>query len=118
MAPIRDSHELAKPLRVERDHLRLVKGCSASLVLASDQGFGNKWAAWKEGKDPSLVSCLGLGDERGENGLGTEEGEAACGPVFLGCVGGQGILWGSQAVSIEQLRAASLDRGQPMRKRP
>lgn len=95
MAPIRDSHELAKPLRVERDHLRLVKGCSASLVLASDQGFGNKWAAWKEGKAPSLVSCLGLGDERGENGLGTEEGEAACGPVFLGCVGGQGILWGS-----------------------
>lgn len=64
-----------------------------------------------------MVSCVDSGgDERGENGLGTEEGEAACGPEFLGCVGGRRSLWGSQAVSIEQLRTVSLDRGQPMRK--
>lgn len=71
------------------------RGCSASLALASDQGFRSKQAAWKEGKSLSVVSYVGSGgDERGENGLGTEVREAACGPGFLGCVGGQGILWG------------------------
>lgn len=61
------------------------QGFSASLKLVSVRGLTNKHDAWKEWKGLSLVSRVGPGgDERRENGLGTKEGEAACGPGVSG----------------------------------
>lgn len=94
------------------------RGCSASLALASDQGFRSKQAAWKEGTALSVVSYVGSGGDEGRKWLGDRGKRGSLwARVSRGC-GWAGDSLGSQAVSVEQLRAASVDRGQPVSKRP
>lgn len=112
MRPIRDSHEIVKPVHLEREGTLPITGLLSIVKVGFRSGFPNKHAARKERKGLSLVSCVGPGgDGRREHGLGTKEGEAACGPgVPRGWGVGRG-LWGSQAVSVERLRAGTPGEG-------
>lgn len=91
MRPIRDSHEIIKPVHLEREGTLPITGLLSIVKVGFRSGLTNKHAARKERKGLSLVSCVGPGgDGRREHGLGTKEGEAACGPgVSRGVGGGQ-----------------------------
>lgn len=115
-APIRDSQELAKPLRVERDRLRHVKGLISHQRWFQTRALGTSWLPGRKGKlSPwSLVWILVV--TKGEKMAWRQRKERQLVAWISRVCGWAEESLGSQAVSIEQLRAVSLDRGQPMRK--